>query len=644
MKFYIKSFFLSLSLFSILCTASERSAWEEVYEKALHKKDNTALNLLRNRYHALPPSSEKLYLASRLHGYFVLKGQPYYGEASSNQDLYSANEQRFLKALNDEQALNYFAAEETYLAFYSEMKQKADLNGMVLFEYHLCRLFQRNGRPYQARFYCSQMDQRIQNSEDPLFPRSRGLHLVANNLEFLGEYQEAIKTYNLLLNELPQYVDSSAIYNDIGLLMATLGQYESALEYLHKALDYRIQKDIPIEIAQVENSLGEAYFRQARYQESIQYFERAKRHLATVNYLYGLAYVHLGLGKAYIELNEFTEGDVHLLQALEYVSQHKDQHLQGLIYLALAQASLKQQQYQQATDYANQAISISESAALPRIKAQAYLKLAVIAENQQQYQQALNWYRQYTDSELLQRNTEQRKAFEALDLSKAELEQKYNVDLWQKKYRSLSEQYHYLEWQRIGLLLATTVLILTLLYVNFVQKRASRLAKQHNKQGWLTREQGLTYLKKIKSCQQDEHAHLVALIDIDQLSQFNARYGYERGDLAIESISQRLQPQLRSNDCVCRWGDDEFLIVIPNLHRANIETRLFALHHALNPNIATNLAIEFSVSLSYLTIENELANLSLFYPQLDTALQIAKQNGNGVLVNAADLTSAPLTA
>lgn len=113
---------------------------------------------------------------------------------------------------------------------------------MVLFEYHLCRLFQRHGRPYQARFYCSQMDQRLLNAEDPLFPRYRGLHLVANNLEFLGEYEEALQTYDLLLSLLPDYVDPSGIYNDVGLLMGTLGQYESALDYLNKALEYRLEQ------------------------------------------------------------------------------------------------------------------------------------------------------------------------------------------------------------------------------------------------------------------------------------------------------------------------------------------------------------------------------------------------------------------
>ncbi|MES1384220.1 tetratricopeptide repeat protein, partial [Vibrio cholerae] len=80
----------------------------------------------------------------------------------------------------------------------------------------------------------------------PLFPRYRGLHLVANNLEFLGEYEEALQTYDLLLSLLPDYVDPSGVYNDVGLLMGTLDQHESALDYLNKALEYRLEQGNPL--------------------------------------------------------------------------------------------------------------------------------------------------------------------------------------------------------------------------------------------------------------------------------------------------------------------------------------------------------------------------------------------------------------
>ncbi|ENM5897508.1 diguanylate cyclase [Vibrio mimicus] len=645
MKLYFKRSLLVLGLFTSLCAASERTAWEEVYAKSLHKHDESALQLLRDRYHSLPNGAEKLYLASKIQGYFVLKSQPYYGEATSTHDAYAASEQRFLEALNKEEALDYGTAEEIYLSFYSSMKQEDNQDGMLLFEYHLCRLYQRHGRPYKARFYCSQMDQRLLNAEDPLFPRYRGLHLVANNLEFLGEYQEASETYDLLLNLLPDYVDPSAAYNDVGLLMSTLGQHQLALEYLNKALEYRIQQGNPLLIAQVEHSLGDAYFKQGLYQQSINHFTQAEKLLSPANYLFGLAYVHLGLGKAHVELNQFVQGDQHLLKALEYVSQHKDQFLQGLIYLALSQAHFKEEKFEEAVEYANQAIAISESASLPRLKGKAYLQLATIADHQQQYQQALEWYRKYAESELQLRNTEQRKAFEALDLSKAEIEQKHSVNLWRENYHILSDKYEVLKWQRISLSLLILMLAIALPFAYYRRKRESELTGQDHLQGVLNRSSGLERLTQIKTNKQPEQAHLLALLDVDQLRLFNERYGYEKGDAALQSMIDTLLKQLRSEDFLCRLGDDEFLIVMPNSERVSAETRLFALHHSVNIKAeATPHQSGLSVTMSYLALEGDLANFHRYYPKLDAALNIAKQNSRSGVVDAADPTNALLTA
>lgn len=124
MKLNFKLSLIVLSLVSSFCVASERSAWEEVYAKSQHKQTETALKLLQDRYHSLPEGAEKLYLTSKLHGYFVLKGQPYYGELVNSHDSYALTEQRFLDALNHEESLDYHSAEETYLTFYAEMKQK----------------------------------------------------------------------------------------------------------------------------------------------------------------------------------------------------------------------------------------------------------------------------------------------------------------------------------------------------------------------------------------------------------------------------------------------------------------------------------------------------------------------------------------
>ena len=55
----------------------------------------------------------------------------------------------------------------------------------------------------------------------------------------------------------------------------------------------------------------------------------------------------------------------------------------------------------------------------------------------------------------------------------------------------------------------------------------------------------------------------VALIDIDGFRQFNLRYGYGAGDELLRSTGRAISDCTRSNDLVCRVGDDEFAVLFP---------------------------------------------------------------------------------
>jgi len=59
----------------------------------------------------------------------------------------------------------------------------------------------------------------------------------------------------------------------------------------------------------------------------------------------------------------------------------------------------------------------------------------------------------------------------------------------------------------------------------------------------------------LKSC--------IALIDIDDFKEFNARHGRDTGNAVIVTIAQRLASRSRSGDSVYRIGGDEFICLLP---------------------------------------------------------------------------------
>ena len=51
-------------------------------------------------------------------------------------------------------------------------------------------------------------------------------------------------------------------------------------------------------------------------------------------------------------------------------------------------------------------------------------------------------------------------------------------------------------------------------------------------------------------------------VDVDKFKQINDTHGHDFGDYVLRDIAQRIRSCLRSNDVVCRYGGDEFLIFI----------------------------------------------------------------------------------
>ena len=50
--------------------------------------------------------------------------------------------------------------------------------------------------------------------------------------------------------------------------------------------------------------------------------------------------------------------------------------------------------------------------------------------------------------------------------------------------------------------------------------------------------------------------------DIDHFKIFNDTYGHDCGDFVLQNISKIMSAQIRANDSACRWGGEEFLILI----------------------------------------------------------------------------------
>jgi diguanylate cyclase (GGDEF)-like protein/PAS domain S-box-containing protein len=57
----------------------------------------------------------------------------------------------------------------------------------------------------------------------------------------------------------------------------------------------------------------------------------------------------------------------------------------------------------------------------------------------------------------------------------------------------------------------------------------------------------------------------VIMLDIDHFKQFNDQYGHDVGDIVLRQIGLFLHDSVRGGDVACRYGGEEFLVILPEI-------------------------------------------------------------------------------
>ena len=74
-----------------------------------------------------------------------------------------------------------------------------------------------------------------------------------------------------------------------------------------------------------------------------------------------------------------------------------------------------------------------------------------------------------------------------------------------------------------------------------------------------------TLERELARCQREGQPLSLILIDLDHFKQINDSYGHPAGDEVLRQLSAMLSQQARSADVACRFGGEEFLLLLPQM-------------------------------------------------------------------------------
>lgn len=131
----------------------------------------------------------------------------------------------------------------------------------------------------------------------------------------------------------------------------------------------------------------------------------------------------------------------------------------------------------------------------------------------------------------------------------------------------------------------------------------------------------------------------ICITDIDRFKSVNDTYGHDAGDEVLREFAHRVRSTVRGADLACRFGGEEFVLVMPDTPadaaaaiaerlRTIVEDRPFSLG-------TTDTVLSITASLGIATLSPGGDTPEALLKRADTALYQAKNNGRNQVVAAA---------
>lgn len=135
--------------------------------------------------------------------------------------------------------------------------------------------------------------------------------------------------------------------------------------------------------------------------------------------------------------------------------------------------------------------------------------------------------------------------------------------------------------------------------------------------------------REVSNAQRDDRGFCIAMIDLDNFKNINDRFGHQAGDLVLKSLAKILDANTRRGDITCRYGGEEFSVLMPNAslegaqRRAQQWRKAFQLQH----QIFNGQDVQITLSIGVAHYPDHGADGHSVLDAADKAMYRSKQKG-----------------
>ena len=162
-------------------------------------------------------------------------------------------------------------------------------------------------------------------------------------------------------------------------------------------------------------------------------------------------------------------------------------------------------------------------------------------------------------------------------------------------------------------------------------RQLEQLAAKDPLTGCLNRRSFLDRLKtECSMARQHNYTLACIMVDIDHFKSINDQHGHSTGDEVLRFLSQTLKAGVRATDAVCRYGGEEFCILLSHTDIDKGMQIAEGLRGRIEANRVQGIRVTASFGVACLTSEG--ISLQQLIDQADKALYVAKDTGRNKVV------------